>query len=213
MRILPQRQNSRQAKVTTEASMRKARVRIFLVAAFALTSSITAKQAAAASDVFDQSFRYAEAEHKEFYDGMPDETIDPFSGTLHIVQTDVMLPGKAGHDLRIVRSYSSKIWGRTDEAPNLESLLAENDRSLLGYGWSFHMGRIKNPNASGQPTDPCSADYPLLEMPDGSARVFYRVSASNPNLYTSRDYWRMEKNCSFLGGTGKLRVVEYGDPI
>jgi hypothetical protein len=187
--------------------MLKARLNGILVTILALMSPMTTKHAIAFSDVFDQFFRYTEAEHKEFYDGMPDETIDPFSGTLHIVQTDVALPGKAGLDLRIVRSYSSKIWGRTDEAPDLQSLLAENDRSLLGYGWSFHMGRIKNPNASGQPTSPCSADYPLVEMQDGSARVFYRVSASNPNLYASRDYWRMEKNCSFLGGGGQGSCV------
>ena len=61
-------------------------------------------------DVFDQFFRYADSEHRAFYTGLPDESVDPFSGNLQIVQTDVVLPGKAGLDLRIVRSYSRPSW-------------------------------------------------------------------------------------------------------
>src|SRR5258708_25413071 len=173
-----------------------ARVLIGLIAVSGVGETVAQQ-----SDVFDQFFRYTETEHRAFYDGLPSENIDPFSGTLRIVQTDLVLRGRGGHDLRIVRSYSSKIWGRTD-VQNLTSLIAETDRSLLGYGWIFHMGRLKNPNGSGQQLGPCAADYPFLELPDGSSRVFYRVTATNPNIFVSRDYWRMEKNCSFLGGGG-----------
>jgi hypothetical protein len=166
----------------------------------------------AQSDVFDQFFRYAEVSHSVSYPGVPEESVDPFSGTLHILQTDIVLPGKGGFDLRLVRSYSSRIWGRTDDA-SLASLIAETDRSPLGYGWSFHMGRLKNPNATGQPTGPCSDDYPLLEMPDGSARVFYRAPALGTKVYLSRDFWRMEADCSFLGGGGKGTCIWSTDGV
>ncbi len=112
----------------------------------------------------------------------------------------MVLPGKAGLDLAIVRSYSSKIWGRTDDT-STASLLAEEDGSVLGYGWTFHMGRLKNPNASGQPSSPCSADYPVFELPDGSARVFY-PSTSTPGLFISRDYWVMQRSCASVTGGG-----------
>ncbi len=153
----------------------------------------------AAGDVFDQFFRYTEKEHKAFFEGTPEETVDPFTGTLRIVHTDLVLPGKAGLDLRVVRAYSSKIWGRADLL-DAEPLLAEKERSVLGYGWTSHMGRLKNPNATGQSAT-CSGDFPIYEAPDGTARVFYPAPGSN-TVFLSKDYWRMEKSCAALGGAG-----------
>src|SRR6266404_916164 len=59
--------------------------------------------ALAAGDVLDQFFRYTEGEHRVFAQELPGETVDPFTGTLRIVQTDLVLPGKAGLDLKIIR--------------------------------------------------------------------------------------------------------------
>jgi RHS repeat-associated protein len=182
-----------------------------LLAAAAMAAAVPPVATAEGADAFDPFFRYAEPEHRAAYGGLPDETIDPFSGTLRIVQTDLVLPGKAGHDLRIVRAYSSKIWGDLNDT-SIQSLLAEKEGSMLGYGWSFHMGRLKNPNASGQ-GGVCSGDYPVLELPDGSARVFYRISSAVPKLYASRDYWLLEQDCAALGGGGAGACVWSADGV
>src|SRR5438552_4774023 len=42
------------------------------------------------------------------------ESVDPFTGNLNLLHTDVFLPGNGGQDLRIQRSYNSRIWGRRD---------------------------------------------------------------------------------------------------
>ncbi|HZM69435.1 MAG TPA: hypothetical protein VFB95_03600, partial [Candidatus Cryosericum sp.] len=67
-------------------------------------------------DVQDQFYRHVEIKNKTFEPHLPGETVDHFTGTLSIVQEDLSLPGKAGLDLKIVRAYSSRIWGRTDIA-------------------------------------------------------------------------------------------------
>lgn len=166
------------------------------VAALALMSAT--REVWAAGDVFDQFFRYTEKEHKALFSEMPGETVDPFTGTLRIVQTDLVLPGKAGLDLRIVRSYNSKIWGRSDLL-DMEPLLAEKEHSVLGYGWTFHMGRLKNPNASGS-SGTCSGDFPILEEPDGTARVFYPTATAG--VFVSKDFWRLQQSCSEISGAG-----------
>jgi RHS repeat-associated protein len=150
-------------------------------------------------DVFDQFFRYTETENRVFFQDLPDEKVDPFSGTLHIVRKDLVLPGKAGLDLQIVRSYSSKIWGRADLL-EMEPLLAEKERSVLGYGWNFHMGRLKNPNASGN-SGFCSGDFPIYESPDGGTRVFYpaieNIDPGTNRTFVSQDHWRMRMDCEY----------------
>ena len=113
-------------------------------------------------DVADQFYRHVEKKNKSFEPHLPGETVDHFTGNLRIVEEDLALPGHAGLDLRIVRTYSSKIWGRTDLlAP--EPLLADKDPSPIGFGWTMHMGRIRNPNASAMQTPCGGADYPVYE--------------------------------------------------
>ncbi len=154
--------------------------------------------ATANGDVFDQFFRYVEREHRVAVADLPHEDIDMFSGTLHLTQVDLVLPGKAGLDLQIVRSYNSRIWGRTDLL-DYEPLLAEKEHSTLGYGWTLHMGRLRNPFAAGQPS-PCGGlNTPVFEGQDGSSRVFYPATvngALSNSIFVSKDYWRMERGCS-----------------
>src|SRR6059036_1609513 len=40
------------------------------------------------------------------------ESVDPFTGNLSLLHTDVVVPGNGGFDLKIQRSYNSRIWGR-----------------------------------------------------------------------------------------------------
>jgi len=154
----------------------------------------------ATSDVFDQFYRYVETKNKIIEPHLPGEVVDPFTGTLRIVQEDLFLPGRAGLDLRIIRTYSSKVWGRSD-APSVDSLLADKEPTPVGFGWSMHMGRLRNPNATAQPLPCGGGDYPVYEAADGSARVFYPDVGSNVN-FTSRDAWKLEKNCPTAAGPG-----------
>ncbi len=182
------------------ARLRKFLQRLMAAMVLSLLGSVPFEAEAQSNDVFDSFFRFTEVEHKPFFEGTNGDLVDPFTGTVRIVQEDLVLPGVAGHDLRVVRAYSSKLWGRTDLLTSSSPLLVENENSALGYGWTFHFGRLRNPNASGI-VDICSGDLPIFEAPDGSNHVFY-PSASEPGAWISKDYWRLELNCSYLAGAG-----------
>ena len=110
------------------------------------------------------------------------EYVDPFSGNLTVVQRDIYLPGNGGLDLNIVRTYSSAIWGRRDTS--FPGLVARNERSPLGIGWSLHMGIVKNPFGAG-------GGNPVVVMPDGSNHVVY-IDGNNATRSITKDYWRYE---------------------
>jgi Domain of unknown function (DUF6531) len=40
------------------------------------------------------------------------EDVQPFTGNLNLVHTDLVLPGNGGFDLKVQRVYNSRIWGR-----------------------------------------------------------------------------------------------------
>src|SRR5262245_56819111 len=165
----------------------------------------------AAGDVQDQFYRHVEVKNKTFEPHLPGETVDHFTGTLRIVQEDLSLPGKAGLDLRIVRAYSSRIWGRAD-ALDAEPLLAEKDPSPLGYGWSIHMGRLQKPTATGQPLTCGGGDYPVYEAPDGNARTFYPVGG-NFTQFVARDSWKLVTQCTTQQGLGACITTTTGDRL
>ena len=162
-------------------------------------------------DVQDQFYRHVEIKNKTVDPHLPGETVDHFTGTLRIVQEDLFLPGKAGLDLRVVRAYSSRIWGRTDGI-DLEPLLAEKDPSPLGYGWSLHMGRLQRPFATGQPLSCGGGDYPVYEAPDGTARTFYPVGGSFTR-FVSRDSWKLDTQCTTRRGAGACITTTTGDRL
>lgn len=162
--------------------------------------------AQAVGDATDQFYRFVENKNKQFTPHLPGETVDNFTGNLRITEQDLWLPGRAGLDLQIVRSYSSKIWGRTDLLA-AEPLLADKDPSPVGLGWTMHMGRVRNPNASGQPLACGGGDYPIYEAPDGSARTFYPLPGSNIN-FISRDSWKLSKDCSLGNGAVGICITD-----
>ena len=127
-------------------------------------------EAFAAGDVQDQFYRHVEIKNKVLEPHLPGEVVDHFTGTLRILQEDLVLPGKAGLDLKIVRSYFSRISGRAQA----DSITCWRRRTLsLGFGWAIHMGRLQRPTATGQPLTCGGGDYPVYEAPDGTARTFY----------------------------------------
>jgi YD repeat-containing protein len=113
------------------------------------------------------------------------EYVDPFSGYLILVHTDIFLPGNGGLDLRIMRVYSSCIWGRRDTAS--PGLIAVNERSPLGIGWSMHMGIVRNPFGTGS-SNRYLPNNPVVEMPDGSQHVLY-MDKSDSTRFINRDLW------------------------
>lgn len=63
------------------------------------------------------------------------ESIDPFTGILKIVNTDLVVPSNGGPDITIVRSYNG---GST---PN--QVVPENfGRTNTGIGWDIHSGHV-----------------------------------------------------------------------
>src|SRR5438067_1966002 len=78
--------------------------RNFLIAFLAV--ALLAHELAGASDpIFDaKGFN----PNREFVSELPFEHIDPMTGNLLLTYTDLSLPGNAGFDLKIQRTYNSK---------------------------------------------------------------------------------------------------------
>jgi RHS repeat-associated protein len=143
-------------------------------------------------DVFDQFFRYVEIKSRNNEPHLPGETVDHFTGTLRIVQEDLSLPGKAGLDLHVVRTYSSKIWGRSDLLTP-EPFLADKEPTVVGLGWSLHMGRVRSPLAFGQPP---FSQVPVYEAPQGTTHAFYPLTPTQAVSRASWKYTRDWQSCS-----------------
>ena len=162
----------------------------------------------------------------------PNEAIDPFSGGLSLVHTDLVVPGDGGMDIRIQRSYSSNnIYYRRpgSTTQNLELLTRTTP---YGVGWSLHFGRVRLQGAvpEGLPNETlllgvgaCNGengsvrDNPVLEMPDGSQRQLF--CNDFPNTYSTnadfitKDNWAitiLTRNSPILNVSGFLAIDPNG---
>ena len=126
-----------------------------------------------------------------FFEGAH-ERINYFNGNVHHVFTDLHLPGKNGLDLKVQRTYTSKIWGRVDYIVNqTEAFVAAKELNELGYGWSLHFGRLRLVQGD------WSNHYYMFEESDGTTHRFYAdynqdfVVLPDPNdhAYVSEDLW------------------------
>jgi len=122
---------------------------------------------------------YAEPGINAFRDQMNDtagESIDPFSGTLHLVNTDLVIPGNGGLDIVVQRAYT-----------NVQRSLG--GRTPSGIGWTMHFGRV----VSNGNLNLCStsggdiSDNALFEQPDGSRQIL-ALSATN-NVSLTKERW------------------------
>jgi hypothetical protein len=112
---------------------------------------------------------------------LPFEHIDPLTGNLLLVFTDLTLPGNAGFDLAIQRTYNSTIF-RDDE-----TFSTIDWDSWAGVGWSMHLGRVRTQQD----------DTPLaVEMPDGSSHKLFPNFVGNSALQVTRDYWLYNRNAN-----------------
>jgi len=98
------------------------------------------------------------SEFRENVSSSMNESIDPLSGSLSFVHTEVVIPGNGGLDLSIVRSYNNAQQGDL------------GSRTTTGIGWTNHFGRV----LAGQGVSGCSTtvthfnDNPVIELQDGS---------------------------------------------
>ncbi len=146
---------------------------------------------AANDDVFDSFRRFTSSDGKTTFVGLESESVEPFSGMLKFSQTDLVLPGRAGLDVRLTRSYRSKIWGRADYTVLQDALIGYKEPSVLGWGWTFHMGQLRNPYSV--PTlGTCGGDFPVYTTSEGEDIVFYPL---NPGNYYSKNWWKLDTNC------------------
>ena len=131
--------------------------RVVVTAAFVLSAASASAQT---------PFRHSGAESKHSgYSMLPGEHIDPASGSLSLVATDLVLPGNAGFDLRVTRVYSSNIY------PNYDSGNTEiEEDSWAGIGWRLHFGRVRNPDAT-------TGGETIIEFGDGSQQPLYTTNA------------------------------------
>jgi YD repeat-containing protein len=117
---------------------------------------------------------------REFLSQLPFEHVDPMTGNLLLTFTDITLPGNAGFDLRIQRTYNSKIYDLYGGPYSL------GEDSWAGFGWTMHLGRVLN-------ADPGPSDAgPIVEMPDGSRHQLFRHLDNRTGHYISREYWTYE---------------------
>ena len=110
------------------------------------------------------------------------ESIDPFSGTLHLTMVDVVLPGNAGLDIVIQRSYSSNVVNRVDNTLLTRHAASADASGRLGdSGWQLHMGKLMNPY-------PGPDSHTTLIFPDGSTHMLFNRDG-HPGEKISQEGW------------------------
>ncbi len=114
---------------------------------------------------------------------VPSEAVDPMSGTLSVVATDLTLPGNAGFNLTVQRIYSSGIY------PNYPGDLTIEEDSWAGIGWKLHFGRVIKPDATG-------GGETQIEMGDGGRQALYSTALS-PGWIT-KSFWLYDKSTHTL---------------
>jgi len=119
--------------------------------------------------------------YRELMSELPFEHIDPMTGNVMLTFTDLMLPGNGGFDLKVQRTFNSKIYA------TLNSLGAYTliEDSWAGLGWTLHFGRVANPGF----TNP----GPVVEMPDGSRHPSFLHVDGVATHFMTRDFWTLEK--------------------
>ncbi len=133
--------------------------------------------------------------------GLGVETVDPFTGGLSLVVTDLIIPMNGGLDLTVTRNYQSfKLLQGLGE-PVREYQLG---RTAHGIGWDLHYGRLwvssflgaPELKADDNPVGICAVNNattrynPVLELPDGSRRQFaLGDSGQTTYAYITKDRW------------------------
>lgn len=123
----------------------------------------------------------------------PQEFVNVFSGNVILTHTDIELPGNGGLDLKIQRTYNSKIYSKLTETKFGINGSAFGD---LGVGWDLHFGRINDlgmieyecPSAVSTCIEIITPIPIFLETQDGTIHELYLNDHSNVSSHVSSDY-------------------------
>jgi uncharacterized repeat protein (TIGR01451 family) len=174
-------QKNRRERFMSMLDRRKSLVELLFV--IMLTSGVV-PLSRAGDEVFDARGMNP---NRPFFSQLPYEQIDPLNGNLLLLFTDLSLPGNAGFDLKIQRSYNSKIFRD-------QTFGSVDWDSWAGVGWSLHLGRVKT----------TSQDLPLaFEMHDGSSHKLFPWFVDGSGKYVTRDYWLYDRS----GTAPKLQLT------
>ena len=112
-----------------------------------------------------------------YFSGMPWERIDMVNGNLTMTFTDLVLPGNAGMDVRITRTYNHQA------------------------ATQWNIGFVGVPIAIDLPPEPYPQQWtPMLKMGDGSSkRLHIGVSGyTSPEYWITEDFWRYDPSTKKL---------------
>lgn len=119
-------------------------------------------------------------------DPLKTEIIDPYSGRVSLRYVDLKIPGPAGLDIEVIRSYHAL------SGPPTAAYDLDGDRTIFGVGWDIGFGRIHRPTSGGPcRTGRARADRsPVLELPGGERKVLFDTTRGEPFELVSSDRWR-----------------------
>jgi YD repeat-containing protein len=132
--------------------------------------------------------------NREMLSQLSFEHVDPMTGNLLLTFTDLVLPGNAGFDLKIQRTYNSKIY----EINTSNGGFTLGEDSWAGLGWTLMLGRVTD---DGTPTA-----MPVIEMADGSRHATYHHRDGNPNHFMTKDFWTFERGGCGAGTPPRLHL-------
>ncbi|MEO7272685.1 MAG: Calx-beta domain-containing protein [Vicinamibacterales bacterium] len=115
---------------------------------------------------------------------LPNEQVDPASGVMAVVSTDLVLPGNAGFNLAVTRVYNSSVYPSYSSGGSTTF----DEDSWAGIGWKLHFGRILNPTATG-------AGETQIEMGDGSRHPLYHKPGGE---WITSDFWLYDRATNTL---------------
>ncbi len=152
---------------------------------FLAISLVSPQLVFAADDVFEEETFYGApgfSPHRKYVNRTSNEHVDPYTGNILLTYTDIYLPGDGGLDLKIQRTYNSKIRKeKTGESDVTDDDLIECD--YAGIGWSLHLGKVY-PLSQLRLT-------PAVEMPDGSVHPAFLAPDSTERQ--TKDLWKYEE--------------------
>ena len=140
---------------------------------------------ASAEDTYEEETFYSAPgfnPHRGYFNQAFNERVDPYSGNVLLTYTDIYVPGDGGLDLKLQRTYNSKI--RTENTGDWDVFdddLIECD--YAGMGWSLHLGKVR-PIAQFHAT-------PAVQMPDGSVHPAFLAPGSTKRQ--TKELWKYEE--------------------
>lgn len=125
---------------------------------------------------------------REYENQQEVEFIDPFSGGLHLQYADLVVPGNAGLDIVVRRTYRSP-----SGEPGILGSNYLDGHTVLGLGWDMHFGRVWYGDSFFSDTgcgsgNVSSKDNPVLELSDGTRKVLIDADSTQYG-YITKDDW------------------------